>query len=156
MPRAAIRFWRYPPVWKWTALISTMLAITTAGCLAACVLLVWRGYVPREGLWGFYWGSLRIALLLGTVGAAGSTLYETMRLRMEKTALDLKTVELDRQRAWNAATTARLASLESRVHPHFLFNALNSISSLIPDDPGRAERLVERMAALLRFSLDSR
>ncbi|HLQ76499.1 MAG TPA: histidine kinase, partial [Terriglobia bacterium] len=45
-------------------------------------------------------------------------------------------------------------SLEARLHPHFLFNTLNSISSLIPADPNRAERLVERMAALLRFSLD--
>ena len=48
-----------------------------------------------------------------------------------------------------------LASLESRIHPHFLFNTLNSISSLIPEDPARAERLVEQMAALLRFSLDA-
>jgi len=35
-----------------------------------------------------------------------------------------------------------------------LFNTLNSISSLIPTDPARAERLIERLAALLRFSLD--
>jgi two-component system sensor histidine kinase AlgZ len=53
------------------------------------------------------------------------------------------------------ATEAQLASLESRIHPHFLFNTLNSISSLIPEDPARAERLVEQMAALLRFSLDA-
>jgi LytS/YehU family sensor histidine kinase len=44
---------------------------------------------------------------------------------------------------------------ESRIHPHFLFNTLNSISSLIPEDPARAERLLEQMAALLRFSLDA-
>jgi LytS/YehU family sensor histidine kinase len=41
------------------------------------------------------------------------------------------------------------------VHPHFLFNTLNSISSLIPKDPERAERLIERLAALLRFSLET-
>ncbi len=63
--------------------------------------------------------------------------------------------ELERERALKLATEAQLASLESRIHPHFLFNTLNSISSLIPDDPARAERLVEQMAALLRFSLDA-
>jgi sensor histidine kinase YesM len=63
--------------------------------------------------------------------------------------------ELERQRAVNLATEAQLASLESRIHPHFLFNTLNSISALIPVDPERAERLMERMAALLRFSLDA-
>src|SRR5205823_3935058 len=61
----------------------------------------------------------------------------------------------ERERALKLATEARLSSLESRIHPHFLFNTLNSISSLIQEDPVRAERLIERMAALLRFSLDS-
>ena len=53
------------------------------------------------------------------------------------------------------ATRARLSSLESRLHPHFLFNTLNSISALIPENPEAAERMTERLAALLRFSLDS-
>jgi LytS/YehU family sensor histidine kinase len=53
------------------------------------------------------------------------------------------------------ALEARLATLQSRLHPHFLFNTLNAISALIHDDPDRAERTVERLAALLRFSLDA-
>jgi LytS/YehU family sensor histidine kinase len=50
---------------------------------------------------------------------------------------------------------ARLSSLESRLHPHFLFNTLNSILALIPENPVAAERMTERLAALLRFALDS-
>ena len=53
------------------------------------------------------------------------------------------------------ARDARLAALRYQINPHFLFNTLNSISALIPVDPERAERLLERMAALLRFSLDT-
>jgi LytS/YehU family sensor histidine kinase len=49
---------------------------------------------------------------------------------------------------------ARFSSLESRVHPHFLFNTLNSISALIREDPRKAERTVEQLSALLRYSLD--
>jgi LytS/YehU family sensor histidine kinase len=45
--------------------------------------------------------------------------------------------------------------LESRIHPHFLFNTLNSVSSLIPTDPARAEQIVGRLAAMLRSALDS-
>jgi len=52
------------------------------------------------------------------------------------------------------ATEARLRSLEARVHPHFLFNTLNSISALIPVNPEHAEQLVGRLAVLLRASLD--
>jgi two-component system, LytTR family, sensor histidine kinase AlgZ len=69
--------------------------------------------------------------------------------------LHLHTRELERERALKLVTEARLSSLESPIHPHFLFNALDSISELIPEDPERAERLIERMAALLPCSLDS-
>jgi LytS/YehU family sensor histidine kinase len=81
--------------------------------------------------------------------------FNRVRRQLESTKLKLRTEELERERALKLATEARLASLEARLHPHFLFNTLNSISSLIPVDPDRAERLVERMAALLRFSFDS-
>jgi LytS/YehU family sensor histidine kinase len=50
---------------------------------------------------------------------------------------------------------ARLASLESRLRPHFLFNTLNSIVALIPEDPAIAEHVVVRLSDLLRYSLDA-
>ena len=62
---------------------------------------------------------------------------------------------VEHERALKLASEARLAALEARVHPHFLFNTLNTISSLIPESPECAERLIERMAAVLRFSLDA-
>jgi LytS/YehU family sensor histidine kinase len=52
------------------------------------------------------------------------------------------------------AAEAQLASLESRVHPHFLFNTLNSIAALIHEDPAGAERMTGQLALLLRSSLD--
>ena len=52
------------------------------------------------------------------------------------------------------AAEARLASLESRVQPHFLFNTLNSIAGLIHEDPVAAERMTGQFASLLRSSLD--
>ena len=51
------------------------------------------------------------------------------------------------------ATQARLKSLQARLNPHFLFNALNSVSALIPESPTDAEEAVERLADLLRYSL---
>lgn len=52
-----------------------------------------------------------------------------------------------------SALTARLDALQSRIRPHFLFNTLNSISSLIAVDPARAEQAVEDLAALFRANL---
>lgn len=52
-----------------------------------------------------------------------------------------------------AAAQARVDALQARIRPHFLFNALNTIASLIPEDPDTAERLVEDLADLFRASL---
>lgn len=49
---------------------------------------------------------------------------------------------------------ARLAVLRSQVQPHFLFNALNTISSCIDERPRAARRMIEQLADLLRMSLD--
>ena len=83
------------------------------------------------------------------------TIYETLSHRLQAATLELRTRELAEERHRKLASEARLSSLESRIHPHFLFNTLNSISALIREDPAQAERTVERLAALLRYSLDS-
>ena len=85
----------------------------------------------------------------------GMSLYEAQRVRLDAVTLELRTRELEAERDRKLALQARLASLESRLQPHFLFNTLNAITSLIQDDPDQAERMVERLAALLRFSLDA-
>jgi len=48
---------------------------------------------------------------------------------------------------------ARLDSLRSRIRPHFLFNTMNSIASLIGSQPDAAERAVEDLSELFRSSL---
>jgi sensor histidine kinase YesM len=49
---------------------------------------------------------------------------------------------------------ARLSTLQAQMHPHFLFNALNTVAALISSDPEAAERTVEDLADVLRASLD--
>jgi two-component system, LytTR family, sensor kinase len=48
---------------------------------------------------------------------------------------------------------SQLHRLKMQLHPHFLFNALNAISTLIETDPERADRVLSQLAALLRESL---
>lgn len=54
-----------------------------------------------------------------------------------------------------AATTARLAELQSRIRPHFLFNTLNTAIALVQIDPQRAESVLEDLAELFRQALSS-
>ncbi len=48
---------------------------------------------------------------------------------------------------------SQLHRLKMQLHPHFLFNALNAVSSLIETDPERADRVLSQLASLLRESL---
>ena len=52
-----------------------------------------------------------------------------------------------------ASTTARLAELQSRIRPHFLFNTLNSAIALVRAEPAKAETLLEDLSDLFRHAL---
>jgi two-component system sensor histidine kinase AlgZ len=52
-----------------------------------------------------------------------------------------------------AVQRARLEVLQARIQPHFLFNSLNTIASLIPERPQQAEGLIEDLSGLFRASL---
>jgi signal transduction histidine kinase len=50
-------------------------------------------------------------------------------------------------------TRAQLDALRAQLHPHFLFNTLNAIATLIHKDPNAADAMIGRLATLLRASL---
>lgn len=54
-----------------------------------------------------------------------------------------------------AALRAQIEAIQSRTNPHFLFNALNTIASLIPENAKLAETTLERLADILRYALQS-
>jgi two-component system sensor histidine kinase AlgZ len=55
-----------------------------------------------------------------------------------------------------AETAARLAELQARIRPHFLFNSLNSAIALVREDPAKAETLLEDLSELFRHALVSK
>ena len=50
---------------------------------------------------------------------------------------------------------ARMEALQNQINPHFLFNTLNSVSSLVRFDPDRARELIIKLANILRRLLHS-
>ena len=62
---------------------------------------------------------------------------------------ELKATQLERLLA-----EARLQALQTQLQPHFLFNALNTISAFVERNPKGARRMIEHLGDLLRFSLD--
>lgn len=71
------------------------------------------------------------------------------KARLEETRrLQAAAAELDAQLA-----DARLNALRAQLNPHFLFNTLNGISTLVDEDPPGARRMIARLSDLLRHTL---
>jgi len=113
------------------------------------------GQVRADEFFSSFFVRLQFSSVVALVAGVGALGYRLLRSDLESTTLELRSRELEEERARKLAVEAQLASLESHVRPHFLFNTLNTISSLIPEDPKLAESLVGKLAALLRFSLDA-
>ena len=152
--RAWVRTCSWSIFWKWLVRGAIVLLGTAIGCLMAG-LPVQLFIGPKYNYWLSFRSSFSLALLLSVVCTAFITAYEIFKNKLQVTQLQLKEKEVERQKAEKLATEATLSSLESRLRPHFLFNTLNSIASLIREDPARAEKMLSQMADLLRFSLDS-
>ncbi|PWT98218.1 MAG: hypothetical protein C5B51_29745 [Terriglobia bacterium] len=135
--------------------VFVLMGANVAGCLFAGIVLILLGFYPAAR----YWAEFRFSILFSTVFTLviglSVSLYREMQVRLERATLELRTRQMEEERARKLAAEARLSSLESRIHPHFLFNTLNSISALIPKDPKRAEEMVGKLASLLRFSLNA-
>jgi signal transduction histidine kinase len=147
---------RLPPWLAWVAGIAVLVAIAAIGSLLPMLAFAALGYIPAHSLFAAWVSPLEVSTFFTVLyGGSGIAIAE-LRARLDKTSLALRTKERDEAEARRLAAEAQLASLESRVDPHFFFNTLNSIAALVRHDPAAAERAIEQLAALMRSSLDRR
>lgn len=156
MPALGVCWEPRPWAIRWTLLLAAMLGLSIAGTALASLATHYMfpaiRQVPvsalfREGLPA----AIPITIIVGVI----TTVIEAGKGRLAASQAALQEQRLERERAEKLAAEAQLASLTSRVQPHFLFNTLNSIAALIRDDPKQAEQTIERLASLLRSSLDT-
>lgn len=152
-----------------------------AGSFDAIYHFVWPRVVRRQPPWGLRIAGHAVTLvgavwlgttLANTIGGAlfdwqpgnGAPYVPTAAISVVVVGILIIVDEMDarnrdlaaRESAARVATLrAELAALQARTDPHFLFNSLNSVAALIPDDPVRAEQLLERLAAVFRYALDA-
>ena len=125
---AALSGWlRRAPYWLGaTAVLALEIALTT-GLYAVGHTLLGPESAPLERYW------LLVALTTGAL-----LVYFDLRDRALSPSLP----------------EARLQALQSRIRPHFLFNSINAVLSLIRQEPRRAEAALEDMAGLFRMLMD--
>lgn len=93
--------------------------------------------VVSSSRWDFHTRNLVVAGIMAALALRYYYLQHAWRLRLEVT------------------TQARIQALQARIRPHFLFNSLNTITSMIRTRPHDAEAAVEDLADLFRASLSA-
>lgn len=73
----------------------------------------------------------------------------------EQRLRELAESELAVQQLKQEMTDMQMRALQSQISPHFLFNSLNTLSSLIAEEPERAERFVDEMSNVYRYLLQA-
>ena len=140
---------------QWTAFVLLLTAIAAGGTVLGTMLVLGLHLDVGMDFRGLLSTSLKLAVFLALLVGVVQATFQRLRDRLQLTEVQLQAQAIEHERALKLVSEAKLAALEARVHPHFLFNALNTVSALIPEAPERAERLVEQLSAVLRFSLDA-
>jgi hypothetical protein len=132
--------WMRVPVWPRVLRSATAVLIFSSAITTAVGVLngLGRGrlFIPTEGMaWMFVAYAWAFAGWLFIYGAV-----HALRRRDELEHI---------------ARDAQLSALRAQLNPHFLFNSLNSVRSLITEDPGRAASMLTGLSDILRYSLAS-
>jgi two-component system LytT family sensor kinase len=103
-------------------------------------IATWWAFAFRELLVQLDWLLMTYLFLVG--------LAHALAYRQESEEAAVNTARLETR-----LVEARLQALQRQLHPHFLFNTLNTISGLVRTDPGAADTMLDRLGDLLRMTL---
>lgn len=117
------------------------------------------GLVINDWLFGFYVTSTLyyaiIVSILSLIFGFIVFIIASLRERLQKMVHKLAEKEINEQRLLQLKTRAELEALRAKINPHFLFNTMNSISGLMHEDPDKADEILQKLANLFRYTLDS-
>jgi two-component system, LytTR family, sensor kinase len=99
--------------------------------------------LPLLNTFGLLWSWVVYWVIFGVI--------QTFRYYEHYRASELRLERMERN-----FTQARLNALRMQLDPHFLFNALNTVSSQVEPNPRLARTMIEHLGDLLRLSLDAR
>ncbi len=133
------------------ATVFSAIAAAFAVCNSAGTMLgIWFG-APRDAFeryltYAIWWDMISGLTMGALLVAIFIVLNANERLREQRAIA---------QRADELRVRAELQALRARLDPHFLFNTLHTITSLVRSDPPKAEAALERYGALMRYVLDT-
>jgi len=159
------------PGWRWLGLASIYSQWMALFCASGlCVTSGWTGRLGARGAWRGCWLiAVALAAVFSFASWMAAQVYVPGMISDAAGMFVLKSVfavglvavvffsYLEVRARWRselmAQAEARVQALQARIRPHFLFNSLNTIASLIPDDPAGAEAATLDLADIFRGSM---
>jgi sensor histidine kinase YesM len=146
-----------PGVWRYLAshLVGMVLVAIPYWVIMRVILFTWN-YFESNWFGGQLAASFPITHSLLYTSLSVPFVYFVILLGAEATehALARQEEEAQAGRLARQLTDARIALLQRQVHPHFLFNALQAISTLLHRAPATADRLLVHLSDILRAMLE--
>lgn len=142
---------RYPRLNQTTPRIAVQVIWFVVTMMIQRLALVY--FYDRTQFWGYpmseraYWVNTLIPLLFVVPLA---TIYEARYLYRQWWVTYYEAEQLKKE-----ALQSQLDSLKAQINPHFLFNSLSTLSSLVVENPKQAERFIEELASVYRYVLQT-
>lgn len=136
---------RMPPGKLRYVALSVTLPISIVVGVAVAIRLTGSG----DEVYSNAWQPLLIGLFFGIIASITFILFE----RIGQLNLEVKQRQLSQIESAKREMEAQLKMLQAQIEPHFLFNTLANVSSLIDNDPLLSKKLLERLNDWLRVAL---
>ena len=140
-----IGFWRFVLVYYLCNLAGLFIGVELSYFIVSLIFNVDYNFAHHASDYRF---TILFSLIIGTL----ILLYHFQRVNAETT---LKAKEMDLVKLNQLKTQAELQALQAKINPHFLYNALNSIVSLIHEDADKAEDMTLKLSKLFRYSINT-
>jgi Putative regulator of cell autolysis len=132
-----------------TAIVITSIVVTFVFTYLMVFISV---YIFRVDLGEYYWGNLFgnmfnnlfLALLVDFISQILYLSYKKQQIALENERLLAENIK------------SRYQTLKSQVDPHFLFNTLNTLNTMIKMDTDKAQEYVQKMSSVFRYTLQNR
>ncbi|MEM1001781.1 MAG: histidine kinase, partial [Bacteroidota bacterium] len=130
--------------------VTVLVSIIFAGIIYYLGIFHYSAFcgIETETPWGQFMVDMMRALFLATALSVFNQFYWISK---DKSELELSVAELRQE-----MMSSRYHSLKSQISPHFLFNSLNTLTSLMYEDRDLASDFVSRLASCYRYILDNR
>jgi two-component system LytT family sensor kinase len=142
---AKIGFWNFVCVYYACNLVGLFIGVELAYLIVSIIFDFKYDFIGHINDYKF---NVLVTIIVGTL----VLLYHFQRINAE---VLLKAKEMDLVKLDQLKTEAQLQALQAKINPHFLYNALNSIASLIHEDADKAEDMTLKLSKLFRYSINT-